>query len=355
MASPRKAVGLTFAGFLFAVSIGLASLPITAQVKAIAAQMEPGGAPIATYSHPIPLYPDDPDNVSAGDLTYLGGIVITSPDKRFGGYSGLLVDPSGKKFLAQSDRAYWFTGDIDYTDGHVSGVSDTVLAPMLNAQGKQLTGRPADSESIAETNGFPGEAGSGDILVGFETVDRVDRYPLGRDGFLARPHPVRMPADIKHNVPNKGLEGIHVLPDGRLLAITEQTLDANGNEKGWLVALPGSHGPTGPLTLKRDAPYDCTDLALAPNGDIYTLERRFSPISGIGMQIRHIAKDTIKPGAVLDGPVIARLGPSSSIDNMEGLSIRQGPDGELLFYLISDDNQSSLQHTVLLEFRLNAE
>ncbi len=256
-----------------------------------------------------------------------------------------------QQFLAQSDRAYWFTGDLIDKRGHIANVKDTVLAPMLGADGKQLEQPWFDSESIAPLDDFPGDGGTGDIFVGFETKDRVDRYEVGRKGFMALPHPVNMPPEIKYNVPNKGFEGITLLTDGRLLAITERTLDKAGNEKGWIVPLDGT--PASPLTLHRDDPYDLSDLTRLPNGDILTLERRYSPIGGIGMRIRLIKHDTIVPGAVLDGEVIAELGNTSSIDNMEGLANRQTPDGKTLLYLISDDNQSVLQRTVLLEFQLN--
>ena len=37
---------------------------------------------------------------------------------------------------------------------------------------------------------------------------------------------------------------------------------------------------------------------------------------------------------------------------MEGIDARRGPDGETLIWLISDDNYSFLQRTLLLLFRL---
>ena len=40
------------------------------------------------------------------------------------------------------------------------------------------------------------------------------------------------------------------------------------------------------------------------------------------------------------------------IDNMEGLSVHRAPDGALVLTLISDDNFSPLQRTVLLQFTL---
>ena len=41
------------------------------------------------------------------------------------------------------------------------------------------------------------------------------------------------------------------------------------------------------------------------------------------------------------------------IDNMEGLSVREGKDGEILITMISDDNFNTfLQRTILIEFAL---
>jgi len=351
MTNQRGSSSAWFIGVLMFLSASLAAIPLAYRIQAIADEAPVGGLPITVYSHSIALFPDDPDRTKVGRLTYLGGIVLHSPDARFGGYSGLLVNKAGTRFLAQSDRAYWFTGDLIYAGGHVAGVNNTVLAPMLDASGKQLTAPRFDSESITTVDTFPGDGGGGDILVGFETVDRIDRYAVGHDGFLARPQPVAMPPDIKHNVPNKGFEGITLLADGRLLAITERTLDAQGNEKGWIVPLDGK--PYAALSLKHEDDFDLTDLSRLPNGDILTLERRYTRIAGPGMRIRLIKKDTIVPGAVLDGEVIAELGAGSSIDNMEGLANRTSDDGRILLYLISDDNQSPAQHTVLFEFALS--
>jgi hypothetical protein len=37
---------------------------------------------------------------------------------------------------------------------------------------------------------------------------------------------------------------------------------------------------------------------------------------------------------------------------MEGLAIKPGPDGETLLLIVSDDNNSVIQRTLLLQFAL---
>ena len=61
----------------------------------------------------------------------------------------------------------------------------------------------------------------------------------------------------------------------------------------------------------------------------------------------------VHEGARLDGKVLANLAfQDANIDNMEGLAVRRGPKGETLLYMISDNNFSMLQRTLLLMFEL---
>ena len=82
-------------------------------------------------------------------------------------------------------------------------------------------------------------------------------------------------------------------------------------------------------------------------GDLFVLERAFSPLQGPRARLKRI--DAARIGeAVLEGEEIARLGLLQGIDNIEGLSLVARTDGSLRAYLISDDNYSALQRTVLL-------
>ena len=66
---------------------------------------------------------------------------------------------------------------------------------------------------------------------------------------------------------------------------------------------------------------------------------------------RRIAGETIRPGAVLDGEVLIEVGLPHQIDNMEGIAVSPHPRGHRIT-LVSDDNRSLLQRTLLLEFLL---
>ena len=60
----------------------------------------------------------------------------------------------------------------------------------------------------------------------------------------------------------------------------------------------------------------------------------------------------MQPGALVDGPMLIEADLGYQIDNMEGLSVHRGADGELVLTLVSDDNFSLLQRTLLLQFTL---
>jgi hypothetical protein len=124
---------------------------------------------------------------------------------------------------------------------------------------------------------------------------------------------------------------------------------------GAMEAYPGNG--TAPVTRMLSVvphdPFAITSAANAPDGGIYLLERRFSFLGGLGMELRHIAPTEIHQGARLNGEVLATLSfQDANIDNMEGIAVRRGPNGETFLYIISDDNYSPLERTLLLMFEV---
>jgi hypothetical protein len=91
-------------------------------------------------------------------------------------------------------------------------------------------------------------------------------------------------------------------------------------------------------------------MTFVPGGDLVILERRYRPPFSLHMRLRRVAGGEIKPGAVLDGAVLMMASLTEDIDNMEGVSAHGAADGTTVLTLISDDNQSVMQRTVLLQF-----
>jgi hypothetical protein len=194
------------------------------------------------------------------------------------------------------------------------------------------------------------------LYVGIERVHRIVRFDFARSGLLARGEPVATPPDLARLPSNKGIEALAFVPAGEplagtLIAISERGLDRAGNIKGFLIGGPSP----GEFSVKRRDDFDISDAARLPSGDLVLLERRFSWMSGIAVRLRRISAGTIRPGAILDGPILMTADMGSQIDNMEGLSVHRDQAGDTVLTLISDDNFSFLQRTLLLQFKLIGE
>jgi hypothetical protein len=82
------------------------------------------------------------------------------------------------------------------------------------------------------------------------------------------------------------------------------------------------------------------------------LERKFSWTGGLAVRLRRVALAEIKPDALVDGSVLFEADLGYELDNMEGLSVHRTAAGDIVLTLISDDNFSFLQRTLLLQFTL---
>ncbi len=91
---------------------------------------------------------------------------------------------------------------------------------------------------------------------------------------------------------------------------------------------------------------------MLPSGELLVLERKFSLVNGVGIRIRRIPLKSIAPGAVVDGPSIFDADLGNEIDNMEGIDTFVTPEGDTVLTLVSDDNFSMIQRTLLLQFTL---
>jgi hypothetical protein len=311
----------------------------------VAAQANDAIRPLTIAATSMPMSTGEGATKTLGKLRHRGTLRLASDDDDFGGISGLIVSPDGERFLAITDSSHWLTGRLSYRDGKLVGISGSEIGPLLDLDGNRLAGKGGDAEGLAGSI-------DGDVFVSFEGDHRVWRYGFGRDGLGARPAPVGTPSDLSGAPSNKGLEGITLLSDGQLLALSEAYVDDGGNYRGWLIS-PDGTATSRALALKPRMPFQLTDVRQLANGDVLTLERRFNTIGGVGFHMRRIAGTSVSKDAVLDGPVIADAGMNFIIDNMEGLEVRQGTDGETLVYLVSDDNfNAPLQQTLIMMFEL---
>jgi hypothetical protein len=316
--------------------------PIAPDEFSVAApvSIEVNARPIASFDR------SDPRHVRFGSLEYRSGLALTSRFPGFGGLSGLRLDAKGERFISFSDKGAWFTGRIVYQGREMTGLDDVEAAPMLGSDGQPITARGwFDSESIALDGPF--------VYIGLERVNQVLRFDFSKGFTRSRGEVVPLPPAARKLPFNKGLEALIFVPRGlplagTLIAMSERGLDANGNLIAFLVG-----GPTpGQFSVRRTESYDISDATLLPSGELLVLERKFSLVAGVGIRIRRIALRSLAPGAVIDGPAIFEADLGDEIDNMEGIDTYVTPEGDTVLTMVSDDNFSMIQRTLLLQFTL---
>jgi hypothetical protein len=329
---------------------GTATALVAALVLAVipGAAQPPDDSPVAIriQSQPILGFDfRDPARRQFGLLEFRGGLVLRSAQRNFGGLSAIRVAAEGAAFVAVNDRGWWLRGRIVYDGTRPSAIADAEMAPILGPEGAPLAKRGwYDAEAMAENGGT--------LYLGFERVHQIARFNYGKNGLLARAQPVPLPAALRSLASNRGIEGLVFVPKGSalagtLIAIPERHLDRAGNAHAFLIGgpFPGS------FAIRRSAGYDPSDAALLPGGDMLLLERKFSWTAGLTVRIRRIALGAIKPGALVDGPTLFEADLGYEIDNMEGISVHKN-GGETVLTLVSDDNFSIFQRTLLLQFTL---
>jgi hypothetical protein len=334
-----SAAGIAIAG---AAPPAFAQKPIPPDEFSVAAPVaiEVNARPIAAFDN------SDHSRIRFGSLEFRSGLVLTSGFRAFGGLSGLRLDAKGERFISFSDKGNWFTGRIVYQGREMTGLADVEAAPMLGPDGRPITTRGwFDSESIA----LDGQQ----VYIGLERVNKVLRFDFAKGFTRARAEEVPMPAAVSKLPFNKGLEALVFVPKGlplagTLIAMSERGLNAEGNLIAFLV---GGRTP-GQFAVRRTDKFDISDAVLLPSGDLLILERKFSWLSGIGIRIRRIALASIAPNATVDGPAIFTADLGDEVDNMEGIDAHVTPEGDTVLTMISDDNFSMIQRTLLLQFRL---
>jgi hypothetical protein len=307
-----------------------------------------GFMPIDVRAIPIRQFLVGSDQTHFGALEFRGGLELVSRVGEFGSWSGLDFGADGTLY-AVADTGLWFSARLVETNGTLTGISDTQIAPLLGDNGKPYPTKGAgDAEGLRIAHEKSGDR----AVVSFEQTTRIRSY-AGPTFAEATPKPVKLPKFVQGIRRNQGLESIAIAPavgalGGATVTIAERSLDAAGNHRGFILSGP----KTGTFSIRRSDELDITDAAFLPNGDLLILERRFSFSGGFALRIRRIDGSTIVPGATVDGTVLITANNGDQIDNLEGMALRTSEAGETLITLISDNNGSMLQRTILLQFAL---
>ena len=296
---------------------------------------------IKVSAKPIERFLSGSEEKIFGRLEFLGGMELSSSHEKFGGISAFRF-VNKNRFMALTDKARVITGTLERDGSTPTGLSDVRIKRIKDSKGRTITGKnDKDSESLAISGGH--------FFVGYERNDRIVRLLYKKRSLFADTG-YEIDLNVYGFPSNKGPEALALHPQtGELFAFAEHALNADGNHRGF--AIKGGKVQR-EITVKLRDGFSLTDADFLPNGDLILLERYYNPFLGAYMRLRLIDKKTLLEQDVIDGEVLIDADNSYEIDNMEALDISKMPDGSTRLTLVSDDNFSGNQRSLLLEFKL---
>ncbi|MFM9827290.1 MAG: esterase-like activity of phytase family protein [Sphingomonas sp.] len=289
---------------------------------------------------PVALAPGTTLVQQVGALRFERGYRLQSPDPSFGGFSSLAV--AGDHFTLLSDGGNIVRFRLEAT----GRLSERGFAEVPAGPGRGWSKEDRDSESLTV------DRRTGQIWVGFERANQIWRFSPG----LARPQAHSVPGALADWDENGGPEAMVRLGNGHFIVLSETTSPAGKPHARRAVVFSGDPTQPGtkaaPFTYVPPPGYSPTDIAELPRGDLLVLNRRFSWARGFESAVTLVDRRSIAAGSTATAIALAWFAQPLLHDNFEGIAIVPEAHGVGL-WIVSDDNQSVVQQTLLLKFRLD--
>ena len=307
-----------------------AALALSACATAVPAPVWMGGAGgwTAAEAEVRPIGLGIPAGAALAEgVRFAGGVeLVLDPDSPLHSLSDLkLVDD--RDFVSVSDVGDLVRGRLRLdAAGRLAGVDSLRWRRLTLPDGSPITDKTdGDAEGLF--------MGPGGLAVAFERRHRLWAYGLLEAP--GRPTPLASP-DIAFPL-NEGMEGVSAAHGGwRIAGESGGVWDCAVSACRVVIAPPPEPVP--------DSEYRITGMDRDPGGDdFWVVERRFRPPVDVRARVRRMAAD----GTL--GPVLVELSLPSTVDNFEGIAAVRHGDGVRL-YILSDDNGSARQRTLLLAF-----
>lgn len=300
------------------------------------------GARAVVTATPVALYPESPGRKRLGGLIFERGYRLRSPDHAFGGFSSLIVDGEHFTLLSDGGNIVRFVLKADGRVGHIR------FAELPAGPGTGWQKLDRDSESMTR------DPATGQIWIGFERANAIWRFTPTLSAAQAQVEPRAMSGWAV----NGGPEAMLRLHDGRFVVLSETAPDSwqgrSGDRlrEGLVITRDPAVSPDSGFRFRYRPPpgFSPTDIAELPGGRLLILNRRFNPLEGFKIVVTVAESRAIKPGQTVAGREIARFDSPALHDNFEGAAIVRDSRG-LALWIVSDDNQSIFQQTLLLKFR----
>ncbi len=275
------------------------------------------------------------DIPTALSLKLVDGWELTSKARQFGSLSAVYASGDIFTFVADSGAMVRLTRQQKGKPWLGSLMPLPVTCTTAGGKGDR------DTESIVA------DPKTGTFWVGMEVQNAVCRVASAAQGGTR----LYQPAMMKDWPSTGGPEAMVRLSSGGFLVFAERPRDSGPVAD----LLHFDRDPTDPaakvtpMHYRPPTGYRPVDAAQLPDGRILVLNRRFQLPFTFSARLSIMAAPAATRGKIWGGPIVARLDGDVLGENFEALSVDN--DGEnLTIWIASDDNQLSIQRTLLLRF-----
>lgn len=266
------------------------------------------------------------------------------------GLSGLAWDEDAGLLYVLSDQGTLFHLQPTFDErGYLVGARSISGYALRDAAGKPVHYLFSDSEGLAIRNGANHIMDDTELLISFEMKPRIVRYsPTGQwRGEIPLPDTLRNPYNYRNG--NESLEAVTI--DQRWGIITGSEVPLRNDPPKKLIRIFATDGRFWLYPLGQAPGSALVAMDALPNGELLTLERAFvSPLQPFSISLRR----TVLPNPQKTVPLsvsdvaIFKSDQGWHLDNFEGLTRYRGAR----FFMVSDDNCSLVQTTLLVYFEL---
>ena len=286
----------------------------------------------------VSAYKFSPDNKKAVDSVNILDVKVLDFDSfkgiDFEGLSDLAYNEK-RGLYALSDFGNLFKLELKLKNRKIKSVALLEAYRLRGKKGRVLKKKKSDAEGMVMT--------SKGLVISFERHPKVSLY----DFKAKKIKDFALNEDLveikNYQKKNKALEALSIHP--RFGIITAPEIPLKGEDKTYhtLYALDKK--------WKFKATYKITSIQLLEDNNLLVLERDFSYLQGYSIRLSKLDIDSCKNICKSKELITLKSSDGWNLENFEGLT----RVGENLYLMISDDNGSLFQKTLLVLFEIKKE
>ncbi|GHB04032.1 esterase-like activity of phytase family protein [Modicisalibacter luteus] len=298
----------------------------------------------ARDTHRTRLVTPNVDTLPSG-ITWCGTLELPGQwqdDTPTGGLSDLAWDADENLLYLVSDRGWLHRARPVFSGNEMIDLEPLKTYVLRDMEGRALTETAADAESLLVQRGANGVRGDSVLLIGFERDHRLQRFfpngtPAGQTLYFR---------GLRGAGDNRGAEALGSHPDRGVIVGLESAPSGMSKKTSRLFALDTGQEWAYPLADASGSAL--TALETYGNG-LLALERAFAPPAPLVISLREVQ---LNDDGTASANTLVRLstGEGWRLDNFEGLTHL----GDNRYLMVSDDNFSLIQETLLSCFELPA-